>query len=67
MYRKSEDDWVAACRNVAVAGVKHAGRGRETWYECVKHDMKELCLHEEWAMYRVNWRSFIPGGMSNPS
>ena len=28
--RKSEDDWVSACRNVVVAGVRGAGRGRKT-------------------------------------
>ena len=45
--RKSEDDWVSACRNVVVAGVRGAGRGRKTWYECVKKDMRELGLHAE--------------------
>ena len=29
VYRKSEDDWVSACRNVVVAGVRPAGRGRK--------------------------------------
>ena len=29
-----------ACGNVA--GVKCVGRGRKTWYECVKEDMKLL-------------------------
>ena len=42
MERKSGDDWVSACRNVVVAGVRCAGRGRKTWYECVKDDMKVL-------------------------
>ena len=28
--RKSGDDWVLACRNVEVAGVRCAGRGRKT-------------------------------------
>ena len=31
--RKSGDDWVSACRNVVVARVRCAGRGRKTWYE----------------------------------
>ena len=44
VHRKSDDDWVSACRNVVVAGVRGAGRGRKTWYECVKDDMKELGL-----------------------
>ena len=56
-----------ACRNVVVAGVRCAGRGRKTWYECVKDDMKVLGLHAEWAVFRDVWRGFISGGMSNPS
>ena len=32
--RKNEDDWVSACRNVVVAGVRCAGRGRKTWRVC---------------------------------
>ena len=65
--RKSGDDWVSACRNVVVAGVRCAGRGRKTWYECVKDDMKALGLHPEWAVFRDMWRGFISGGTSNPS
>ena len=40
--RRSGDDWVLACRNVVVAGVRCVGRGRKTWYECVKDDMKSM-------------------------
>ena len=29
--RKNGDDWVSACRNVVVAGVRCVGRGRKTW------------------------------------
>ena len=32
--RKYGDDWVSACRNVVVAGVRGAGRGRKTWRVC---------------------------------
>ena len=28
---KSGDDWVSACRNVVVVGVRCAGRSRKTW------------------------------------
>ena len=42
---ESGDDWVSACRNVVVAGVRCAGKGRKTWRECVKDDMDELGLH----------------------
>ena len=59
--RKSGDDWVSACRNVVVAGVRCAGRGRKTWYEFVKDDMKALGLHPEWAVFRDMWRGFISG------
>ena len=37
--RKSGDDWVSACRNVVLAGVRCASRGRKTWHECVKEDL----------------------------
>ena len=44
----SEDDWVSACRNVVVvAGVRCAGRGRKTWYDCVKDNMEVFGLHPE--------------------
>ena len=62
---KSGDDWVLACRNVVV--VRCASRGRKTWYECVKEDMKVLGLHAEWAVFRDMWRGFITAGASNPS
>ena len=65
--RKSGDDWASASRNVVVPGVRCAGRGRKTWYECVKDDMKALGLHPEWAVFRDMWRGFISGGTSNPS
>ena len=65
--RKSGDDWVSTCRNVVVAGVRCAGRGRKIWYECVKDDMKELGLHAEWVVFRDMWRGFISGRTSNPS
>ena len=66
---KNGSDWVSACRNVVVAGVRCVGRGRKrkTWYECVKDDMKELGLHAEGAVFRDMWRGFISGRMSNPS
>ena len=50
-----DDYWVSACRNVVVAGVRCAGRGRKTWRECVKDDMVELGLHPEWAVCRDVW------------
>ena len=32
--RKSGDDWVLACRNVVVVGVRCASRRRKTWRMC---------------------------------
>ena len=64
--RKNGDDWASACRNVMVAGVRCAGRGRKTWRECVKDDMDELGLHSEWV-FRDMWRSLISGKTSDPS
>ena len=65
--RKSGDDWVSACRNVVVAGVRCAGRGRKTWRECVKDDMEELGLYPEWVVFRDMWRDLISGKTSDPS
>ena len=65
--RKSDDDWVSACRNVVVTGLRTAGRGKKTWRKCVKDDMEELGLHLEWAVFRDMWRGLISGKMSNAS
>ena len=65
--RKNGEDWVSACRNVMVAGVRCVGRGRKTWRECVKDDMDELGLHSEWVVFRDMWRSLISGKTSDPS
>ena len=45
--RKKGDDWVSACRNVVVEGVKCAGRGGKTWKEYVKDDMDKLGFHSD--------------------
>ena len=34
------DDWVSACRNVEVAGVRCKGRNKKAWRECVKMTCK---------------------------
>ena len=64
---KNGDDWVSACRNGVVAGVRFVGRGRKTWRECVKEDTEELGLHLEWAVFRDVWTGLISGHKSNPS
>ena len=40
-------NWLFSCRNVVMAGVRGAGRGRKTWRECVKDDMNGHGLHPE--------------------
>jgi len=55
MERKSGDDWVSACRNVVLTGVRCAGRGRKTW----RDDMDELGLHPEWIVFMDMWRDLI--------
>ena len=52
LERKSMDNWVLVCRNVVLAGVGCVDRGRNTWGECVKDDMKLLRLQPEWAIFR---------------
>ena len=52
---KSGDDRVSTCRNVVVARVRCAGKGRKTWREYVKDDMDELGLHSEWVLFRDIW------------
>ena len=48
MELKEAGDWVSKCRNLeVVGGVRRKGRGRKTWIECVKKDMKECGLKKE--------------------
>ena len=58
---KGVDDWVSACRSVVVAGVRCVGRGRKTWGESVKDDMKLLGLQPEWDVFKDVWRNCIHG------
>ena len=58
---KSIEDWVLACRNVVMVGVRCVGRDRKTWGKCVKDDMKLLRLQPECAMFRDGLRDSIHG------
>ena len=44
VQRKNADDWVSECRNLEVVGGIRKGRGKKTWIECVKTDMKKIGL-----------------------
>ena len=59
--RKDADNWVSACRNMAVSGERGRGRGRKTWKECVADDMRQLRLRQEDAQDRAVWRNGILG------
>ena len=42
--RKDADDWVSACRSMAVLEERGRGRCRKTWKACVADDMRQLKL-----------------------
>src|SRR5207247_1589559 len=54
--RKEADDCVSTCRNLEMeGGVRGKGRGRKTWMECVKKDMKDCGLKKEDAQNSSLW------------
>ena len=56
------DDCMSACSNVVVTGVRCVDRGRKTWRDCVKDDMKLFRLQHEMTIFRVVGRNLIRGG-----
>ena len=64
--RKEVDDWVSACRNLAVAGSRGRGRPRMTWTARLDGDMKDMGLSPEMAMDREKWRCGIMERTSAP-
>ena len=61
LERKGDGDWVSSCRKFEVEGARGKGRGKKTWGECVKGDMKLLGVKPEWALDRDMWRSSLVG------
>ncbi len=47
--RRSRDDWVSACKDLDVEGVKRKGRSRKSWKECARNDLTSLGLKRDWA------------------
>jgi len=43
---RNKSDWISTCRELQVVGTKGKGRGRKTWNECVKEDIKRLGLRK---------------------
>ena len=58
---KDECDWVSVCRDIAVAGERGRGRGKQTWEECTADDMRKTNLRKEDARDRGLRRSGIFG------
>lgn len=54
--RKDKEDWVSKCRSFEIGGVRGKGRGRKTWNECVKDDMRKVGLRAVDAQDRAGWR-----------
>ena len=63
--RLNADNWVSACREIQVEGLRGRGRGRKTWNECVMEDMRRLRLKREVAQDRAAWRRAISGKPSD--
>ena len=65
LEHKSVDDWVLACRNMEVAGVRRCrGRNRKPWRECVDGSvwMEVVGLQPEWQysgiLFRDMWKKW---------
>ena len=65
LERKDSDDWVSTCRDFEVMGAKSRGRGRKTWGECLRQDLKDYGLKKEWAHDRAEWKRLI--GRNRPT
>src|SRR6266581_8951505 len=61
LVHKNASDWVSACRSIAVVGSRLWRRGKKSWSECVKSDMKIKGLRVEWARDREMWRGLSSG------
>jgi len=59
--RRDKVDWVSACSELEVKGMRGKGRGKKTWVECVKDDMRRLGLKKEDAQDRKRWRGLSLG------
>ena len=52
---------MSACRSMVIEKEGIKGRGKKSWLECVRSDMKMSELKVEWAQDREMWRSLLSG------
>jgi uncharacterized protein YnzC (UPF0291/DUF896 family) len=64
--RKTEDNWVKKYQSVEVEDKVSRGRGRKTWIECIRGDMKDLNLSMVDVVDRDVWRRKTFGEPSEP-
>jgi Reverse transcriptase (RNA-dependent DNA polymerase) len=60
--RMDRGNWVSKCRTYKPGGQRGKGRGKKTWRECVKDDLKEWNLDAGLVGNRLVWRSRVNGG-----
>src|SRR3954469_15864678 len=63
--RKNADDWFSKWRNLEVVGGIRKGRGKKTWIECVKTDMKNIGLKKK--MRRIGHYGVVQEDAQNRS
>ena len=56
---KDQEDWVSACRNMAVSGNVGKGRPSKRWRDALEDDLKKGRLHRGLAKDRDKWRAQI--------
>jgi len=60
-FKKDKSNWVSAGTKLQLEGSTSKGRGRKTWNECVKVDMKRRGFSEDDAPNRDRWKSLTIG------
>ena len=64
--KETEDDWVKKCQSVEIEGKVGRGRGRKTWMECIRGDMKDLNLSIHDVVDWDAWKRKTFGELSEP-
>jgi len=59
IWKGGDEHWIKKCQQLVVEGKASRRRGRKTWLECVRRDMKELGLKVDNARDREIWKDKI--------